>query len=236
MTLPTSNLKLYDVSMALSEGNYNISMYNVFTSLSVNAEGLDPNYCPGATPAARLTNLRTTPYTLGKFRGYDHAAGGSLYAISVSASSLSNPCGAPATTMTVYCQSATLADAVSADHPIYSDTAGTTLANNGWYSDVTDQWYWLESGVWRDQTTCSSLTAVLASGPVGSVFEACALSGKAAYYYHNGSNQVPVAGDTVYIDQSGSNAAEPGYYKVDSLTDWYEIGRDGLVSQNGKCP
>jgi len=236
MALQTSNLKLYDVSMALGEGNYNISMYNLFTSLSVNADGLDPNYCPGATPAARLTNLRTTPYNLGKFRGYDHSAGGSLNAITASSTTNTSPCNTLYTALTVYSNYSTIALAAAANDPLYADSGGTTYANSSWYSDDEANFYYWDAsqGRWGDYQICQTVTQVEASGPETSAIAAC-LGGKSDTYYHNGQNAVPVAGDAVYTDAALSNPASAGYYKAENYTDWWQVGSIGLVLQNGKC-
>jgi hypothetical protein len=236
MALTTSNLKLYDVSMALGEGNYNISMYNIFTSGSINAEGLDPNYCPGATPAARLTNLQTAPYVLGKFRGYDHAAGGSLNAILTSTTNNTSPCNTIYTAATVYSNQTTIALAYSNGQGIYSDSAGNTNASSGWYSEDEVNWYYWDGsqGRWGNYQLCQSVTQVSASGPETSSVAAC-LGGKSDTYYHDGQNAVPVAGDSVYTDAALSNPASAGYYKAENYTDWWQIGSNGLVLQNGKC-
>jgi len=239
MSLPTSNLKLTDIAGVFDESQQMTPPYEMeqlFLHSQINGQGLDPVYCPGADATARLANLRTTPYNMGKLRAYNHVAGSSLNAINCSVTTSSDPCTAMLSTTTVYCLSSSLNDAYSSSNPIYTDSSGLNVAANAWYSDVANRWYSFESGFWRNDTSCSSLTAVLVSGPVRSAFEVCALSGKALYYYHDGSNQVPVAGDMVYTNQQGSSTPDPGYYKVDSMTDWHQIGSGGLVTQNGKCP
>jgi hypothetical protein len=238
--LPTSNLKLYDVSMAIGEGNYNISMYNVFTSGSINADGLDPNYCPGATPAARLTNLQTTPYVLGKFRGYDHAAGGSLNSIVANTVNVQNPCNTLSIATTVYSSQTTIALAYGNDQEIYSDSSGTTLANAGWYTEDDTNWYYWDSssGRWTNYTVCSSgVLKIEATSPWGSQLEACLASGGWDYYYFEpaGSNSTPITGDIVYTDSNLTTFAAPGHYKhIEGIARW-EIGKGGVVIDYGKC-
>jgi len=238
--LPTSNLKLYDVSMALGEGNNNISMYNVFTSGSINAEGLDPNYCPGATPAARLANLQSTPYVLGKFRGYDHSAGSSLNAILVSVTSAINPCNTLYTATTVYSNQTTIAGTYAAHGLLYSDSSGTTYATSSWYTEDEVNWfYWNSaSATWTNYTVCSSgVLQIEATGPWGSQLGACLASGGWNYYYFApvGSNSAPVTGDIVYTDSNLTTFAAPGHYKyIDGISRW-EIGKGGEVIDHGKC-
>lgn len=76
MALPTSNIKLSNVANVLSGGFYStpLKMSDWFNSSLVNKYGLNETYCSGSTPTLRLSNLLTTPYSLGKFRGYDHTA------------------------------------------------------------------------------------------------------------------------------------------------------------------
>ena len=76
MALPTSNIRLVNVASVLSGGFYStpLKMSDWFNSSLVNKYGLNETYCSGSTPTLRLSNLLTTPYSLGKFRGYDHTA------------------------------------------------------------------------------------------------------------------------------------------------------------------
>ena len=72
MALPISPISTNDIRDVLS-----VTGPSSFSALcnngAVNAAGLDPTYCPGVDPAARLANLRSTPYSIGKFRGYTHS-------------------------------------------------------------------------------------------------------------------------------------------------------------------
>lgn len=238
--LPTSNLKLSDVAEALDMSLTNIVMYNVFNHFAVNGDGLNPTYCPGATGAARLTNLRTTPYVLGKFRGYDHSAGGSLNAITVSTTNAINPCNTLSIATTVYSTQTTIALAYGNDQEIYSDSGGTTFANSGWYTEDEVNWfYWNSaSATWTNYTVCSSgVLQIEATGPWGSQLGACLASGGWNYYYFEpaGSNSVPVTGDIVYTDSNLTTFAAPGHYKyIDGISRW-EIGKGGEVIDHGKC-
>lgn len=65
--LATSNLKLSDIEAVLNESG----LYDCVHSANINADGLDPNYCPGATPAERLANLQTDG-KMSYFKGYQH--------------------------------------------------------------------------------------------------------------------------------------------------------------------
>jgi len=239
MPLPTSDLKLFDVADALDMSLTNISMYNVINHFAVNGDGLNPTYCPGATGAARLTNLRTTPYVLGKFRGYDHSAGGSLNAITVSTTNAISPCNTLSIATTVYSTQTTIALAYGNDQEIYSDSGGTTFANSGWYTEDDTNWFYWDSssGRWDNYTVCNNVIQIYAIGPYASQLGACISADKEDDYYFEpiGSNSVPVTGDTVYTDSNLTYLASPGYYKVVTSIDWFQVGSNGIVVNNGKC-
>lgn len=57
----------FSISEILSElnGGYINNIYSMFNSTFVDPDGLDPTYCTG------LTDLRTIPYTIGKWRNYE---------------------------------------------------------------------------------------------------------------------------------------------------------------------
>lgn len=229
MALPTTNLKLKDVATALGMSLTNISMYAVFNNLSVNGNGLNPTYCAGADSAARLANLRTTPYSLNKFRGYEHLT---LTQMQVSYSSLQNPCGAPSNVVTVYCTHANLAIAYANGGYIYSDAQGTTHASIGNYSDAANTWYSYSSG-FTAVINCSSLSAISALGPYQDSATACAAFGDEVTYYFDGMFNFPFTGDTVYTDSSGTTPASDGAYSANG--NYWIVGRGGLVEDHGKC-
>lgn len=76
MALSTTNITLKEVAIVLSGGliSYPLKMSDYFNGTLVNKYGLNQTYCSGSTPNLRLSNLLTTPYSLGKFRGYNHTA------------------------------------------------------------------------------------------------------------------------------------------------------------------
>jgi len=76
MALPTIGLSTDDIRGILLPGigeTIPTSFGDLCNCASVYAAGLDPTYCSGATPADRLNNLRSIPYVLNKFRGYEHS-------------------------------------------------------------------------------------------------------------------------------------------------------------------
>lgn len=70
MAVPITNMEASDITDELGETGV-ISLDKLHLSSKVIASGLNNTYCPGANAYARLDNLRTVPYEIGKFRGYD---------------------------------------------------------------------------------------------------------------------------------------------------------------------
>jgi hypothetical protein len=68
--LATSDLSTDDIKIALGLQGVQ-SIEDLCTSENVKPEGLDATYCPGAQSYNKLINLRTEPYDISKFRGYD---------------------------------------------------------------------------------------------------------------------------------------------------------------------
>lgn len=73
MPVPITNMKVSDIARELGRENptdlFQIS--ELFTSQDISPYGLDPTYCTGATPEARLINLKfSSTYRFGKFRNY----------------------------------------------------------------------------------------------------------------------------------------------------------------------
>ncbi|MDA3943723.1 MAG: hypothetical protein PF694_09320 [Bacteroidetes bacterium] len=238
--LPTANLKLSDVADALGMSLVNISMYAVFNNTAVNGDGLDSTYCAGADAAEKLSNLRTTPYNLGKFRGYDHSGGGGLYtAIICYHSTSKTPCGGISMSTTVYSTQGAIFFAYINQQEIYSDSGGNTIADAGWYSDDEVNWFlWDSSRLrWVDSTVCTSIITINAAGPYASQLAACLSGGKGDDYYFlpTGSNTVPVTGDEVYTDFGLTNPCASGYYVDGFYVSWWRIGLNGVVIEHGKC-
>lgn len=231
MALPITNLKLYDVANALGMSLTNISMYAVFNNVSVNGAGLDPTYCAGADATARLTNLRTTPYSLNKFRNYNHSA---LTALTVSVTTSQNPCGAPSSGQTVYCTHSSLSAAYAGGGYIYTDSSGTTHCSAGKYSDVSGTWYTYSGSAFTAETVCTTLSVVNAVGPFLDTTTACLGGGTPHTYYFDGVQTLPFTGDTVYEDASGTIPASEGYYSANG-GDWWMISKYGYVEDHGKC-
>ena len=72
--IPLTNVELYGEIWATIDGRprNNVDASLVCNSTRVNKFGLDNTYCAGSTADDRLTNLRSEPYQLGKFRNYNH--------------------------------------------------------------------------------------------------------------------------------------------------------------------
>lgn len=72
MAIPTTNVKMTDISSNVDgETSLLKPVSDYFKSPNVVASGLSHFYCSGATPYDRLEKLRTKPYRIGKFRGYN---------------------------------------------------------------------------------------------------------------------------------------------------------------------
>lgn len=81
MAVPTTNMKISDITSALSITNTNVSVTDLFFSPNIIGSGLDPTYCSGADGYERLANLRdlsniggTRELRIGKFRNYNPAS------------------------------------------------------------------------------------------------------------------------------------------------------------------
>lgn len=73
MTVPITNIKMSDIASEVDgETSLLKPVSGYFKSPNVIASGLDPGYCPGSTPSARLANLRAKPYQIGKWRNYSN--------------------------------------------------------------------------------------------------------------------------------------------------------------------
>lgn len=71
MRIPIRGLTVNDICEALDRNPVSdILIESLFLDSGVIAGNLDSGYCPGATPSARLANLRTKPYQIGKWRNY----------------------------------------------------------------------------------------------------------------------------------------------------------------------
>ena len=71
--LPIVDLSTDDVKTMLGVTGA-VTIEALCDSENIIPEGLNPIYCPGATPVARLANLRSTPHDIGKLRGYGYDA------------------------------------------------------------------------------------------------------------------------------------------------------------------
>lgn len=78
MAVPITNMKISDITSALSISNTNVSATDLFFSPNIIGSGLDPTYCSGANGYERLANLRdvanvggTRELRIGKFRNYN---------------------------------------------------------------------------------------------------------------------------------------------------------------------
>ena len=78
MAVPTTNMKISDITSALSITNTNVKVTDLFLSPNIIGSGLDPTYCSGADGYARLANLRdianlggVREFRIGKFRNYN---------------------------------------------------------------------------------------------------------------------------------------------------------------------
>lgn len=71
MALPISPISTQDVRGVLGVTGTS-SFGDLCNNIGVNEAGLNSTYCPDLG-AGKLANLRSTPYVLGKFRGYDHS-------------------------------------------------------------------------------------------------------------------------------------------------------------------
>jgi len=71
MRIPIRGLTVNDICEALDRTPVSdILIESLFLDSGVIAGNLDSGYCPGSTPSARLSNLRTKPYQIGKWRNY----------------------------------------------------------------------------------------------------------------------------------------------------------------------
>ena len=77
MAVPTTNMKISDITSALSITNTNVKATDLFLSPNIIGSGLDPTYCSGDDGYARLANLRdianlggVREFRIGKFRNY----------------------------------------------------------------------------------------------------------------------------------------------------------------------
>lgn len=78
MAVPTTNMKISDITSALSITNTNVKATDLFLSPNIIGSGLDPTYCSGDDGYARLANLRdianlggVREFRIGKFRNYN---------------------------------------------------------------------------------------------------------------------------------------------------------------------
>jgi len=80
--LPVTNLSFSDIGIVLGEPLYTeLTLLELCTHGSVDKDGLSTTYCPGIDADARLTNLQSNPFEVGKFR--DYAYGAQVYNIIV---------------------------------------------------------------------------------------------------------------------------------------------------------
>lgn len=68
-TLATSDLTWSEIQAILGDTG-DASLQELCMHANVEPLGLSPTYCPGDGPTARWNNLRTAPYNMGYFRGY----------------------------------------------------------------------------------------------------------------------------------------------------------------------
>ena len=78
MAVPITNMKISDITSALSITNTNVSVTDLFFSPNIIGSGLDSTYCSGADGYERLANLMdlaniggTRELRIGKFRNYN---------------------------------------------------------------------------------------------------------------------------------------------------------------------
>lgn len=75
MTVPITNIKMSDIASEVDgETSLLKPVSGYFKSPNVIASGLDQTYCSGTSLYDRISNLRTKPYRIGKFRNYNKNA------------------------------------------------------------------------------------------------------------------------------------------------------------------
>lgn len=73
MAIPISNISISKIADELGlQKNSALSISSIFEDQGISKYGLDPAYCSGLDYDARLANLRTSPYRIGKFRNYKY--------------------------------------------------------------------------------------------------------------------------------------------------------------------
>lgn len=80
----------------------------------------------------------------------------------------------------------------------------------------------------------AGLTSFASSGATIDCNNACGLSTNNTYY-HDGSGTYPTAGDKVYTNQAGTNAASNGYYKHGGNMCYRTINGSGEVASTLGC-
>jgi hypothetical protein len=74
MTLPTTNFSISEIKTELGiPSQYVNSIRELFQYGGIRKAGLNSTYCPGSSEDDRLSNLRSIPYSIGKWRGYNHS-------------------------------------------------------------------------------------------------------------------------------------------------------------------
>ena len=77
MTVPITGFTINDILGELDLPiNSSIEIEDLFLTSNITPEGLDAAYCAGATTTAKLNNLRTKPYEIGKWRNYTKTTSG----------------------------------------------------------------------------------------------------------------------------------------------------------------
>lgn len=70
--IPIAQVRLSHITRELELSNSQISFDECFDTSLINPHGINSTYCTGGDAQARLTNITTKPYQIGKFRGYRH--------------------------------------------------------------------------------------------------------------------------------------------------------------------
>ncbi len=70
--IPIQPIKVSEIARELGVVAKPFDFSDLFNVNLINPNGLNSNYCAGGDAQARLTNITTKPYQIGKFRGYRH--------------------------------------------------------------------------------------------------------------------------------------------------------------------
>lgn len=239
MPAPTSNIKIADVYAELGiSQSPPLSMNYVHGYNLINADGLDPTYCPGSTPAARLFALQSTPHNFGYWRGYDHNAHGSLYAIPVIYNTAGTPCNQFNIATTVYCIVSTLASAYAANLPIWANAQATISAPSAWYSDDNGAYFYQwDINIFEFISAVGCLSNLTYFPVMGPFRDPCNETSKEFDAWLSGAFNTPMTGMYIYVDAQGTIPLDAGNYSYDTLNgrQWFTVGANGLITAHGKC-